>query len=426
MYEDFLHFLWQYRLFDEENLKTNDGYRIKVLNVGIKNSDAGPDFFNARIKYNNLEWAGNIEIHQNASDWYQHKHHLNPSYNNVILHIVWNYDTDVYNSNNEKILTIKLPLIEKTFNEYLFLYNNHKKIACNERIKQSDYPLIAYLTSLAVARLEKKSNNILFELKETNNNWEEVWYRTLAYSFGLKANSQAFSLLTKSLPLLIIQKNADNLLSIEALLFGQSGLLPKQSDIPHVQQLITEYEFLKTKYKLTPLNPSIWKFSKIYPTSFPTLRIALFAAFLHKNATRISSFLSVQNLSSLQKMFNTTTSVFWHNHYHFDKKNSSYRKIKISKSFVHLLLINGLFPFLFTYSKHRLNNELNDWILDCMEQLPPENNSIIKEWEKLGIKAENAFQSQALIHLYENYCKPRFCLRCNIGTYLLLHTKRIF
>lgn len=426
MSEDFLHFLWQYRLFDEENLKTVDGSPIKVLNVGTKNSDAGPDFFNARIEYNNLEWAGNVEIHRNASDWFQHKHHLDPTYNNVILHIVWNNDTEVYNSNHEKILTLKLPLLENTFNEYLYLYNNHKTIACSDKIKLLDYPLVPYLTSLAVARLEKKSYAILFELKETNNNWEEVWYRILAYGFGLKANSQAFSLLTKSLPLLIIQKNADNLLSIEALLFGQSGLLPKQSDIPYVQQLITEYEFLKTKYKLTPLNPSIWKFSKIYPPSFPTLRIALFAAFLHKNATHISSFLSVQKLSSLQKMFNATTSVFWHSHYHFDKKSYSNRKIKMSKSFIHLLLINCLLPFLFTYSKHRLNNELNDWILDCMEQLPPENNSIIKEWEKLGIKAENAFQSQALIHLYENYCKPRFCLRCNIGTYLLLQTKRIF
>ncbi|NSW45660.1 MAG: DUF2851 family protein [Bacteroidales bacterium] len=424
MNEDFLQFLWQYRLFNEELLVSDKGEKIKIINIGTKNSDAGPDFFNARIVYNYVEWAGNIEIHKNASDWNKHKHHQDQTYDNVILHIVWNKDTEVYTTQKRQVLTVELPVLNHTKNEYLKLYENHKSIACSDKIKNLNLPITTYLTSLAIARLEKKSSFILFELKDSHYNWEETWYRVLAYSFGLKANAQAFLMLAKSLPLSLIQKNVGNLLTIEALFFGQSGLLPSDSNDPYVNQLIEEYKYQKTKYNLKPLTATIWKFSKIHPPSFPTIRIAQWAAFLNKHANSITHFLKVQSLKNLSKMFNVTPSEYWQIHYHFNSKSNK-TKMNLGKSFINIILINSFFPFAFTFSKERLNNELSDWVLDMLEEMPPEKNHIIKDWINAGIEPQNAFQSQALLHLFENYCKPRFCLRCNIGTYILLQTKSL-
>jgi len=424
MNEDFLQFLWQYRLFNEELLVSDKGEKIKIVNIGTKNFDAGPDFFNARIIYNQIEWAGNIEIHNNASDWNKHKHHQDQTYDNVILHIVWNKDTEVYTTQHRQVLTIELPVLSHTKNEYLKLYENHKSIACSDKIKNLNLPITTYLTSLAIARLEKKSSFILFELKDSQYNWEETWYRVLAYSFGLKVNAQAFLMLAKSLPLPLIQKNVGNLLTIEALLFGQSGLLPTNSNDPYVSQLIEEYKYQKTKYNLIPLTATIWKFSKIHPPSFPTIRIAQWAAFLNKHANSITNFLKVQPLKDLSKMFNVTPSEYWQVHYHFNSKSTK-TKMNPGKSFINIILINSFLPFVFTFSKERLNNELSDWVLDMLEEMLPEKNHIIKEWINAGIEPQNAFQSQALLHLFENYCKPRFCLRCNIGTYILLQTKTL-
>ena len=425
MNEDFLQFLWQYRLFNEQELASEKGENIKILNIGTKNSDAGPDFFNARILYNEIEWAGNIEIHNNASDWNKHKHHQDETYDNVILHVVWNIDCEVYTSKNRPVLTIKLPVLDKTKVEYLSLYENHKLIACSEKLKNINLPITTYLTSLSIARLEKKASFIYFELKESNYNWEETWYRILAYSYGLKVNAQAFLMLAKSIPLSIIQKNVGNLLTIEALFFGQSGLLPKESSDHYVTSLINEYKYLQSKDNLTPLNSTVWKFSKIHPPSYPTMRIAQWAAFMNKNANAITDFLKVQSLKKLMDMFSCKPSPYWNEHYTFIAKTKN-AKMNVGKGFINIILINSFFPFAFVYSRERLNSQLNDWILDMLEEMPAEKNSILKEWSVAGIIPQNAFQSQALIHLYENYCKPRFCLRCNIGTYILLQTKELF
>lgn len=425
MNEDFLQFLWQYRLFNEQELVSESGENIKIINIGTKNSDAGPDFFNARIEYNEIEWAGNIEIHNNASDWNKHKHHQDETYDNVILHVVWNKDCEVFTTKNRPVLTIKLPVLDKTKVEYLDLYENHKLIACSEKLKNFNLPITTYLTSLSIARLEKKSSFIHFELKESNYNWEETWYRVLAYSYGLKVNAQAFLMLAKSIPLSIIQKNTGNLLTIEALFFGQSGLLPSESADNYVTSLINEYKYLQSKYQLIPLNSTVWKFSKIHPPSFPTMRIAQWAAFLNKNANAITDFLKVQPLKKLMAMFSCQPSPYWKEHYSFGTKTQN-TKMNTGKGFINIILINSFFPFAFVYSKERLNSELNEWILDMLEAMPAEKNYIIKEWTQAGIVPQNAFQSQALIHLYENYCKPRFCLRCNIGTYILLQTKQLF
>ncbi len=425
MNEDFLQFLWQYRLFNEDELYDENNQKIEIIHVGTKNSDAGPDFFNARIRYNNIEWVGNVEIHRNASDWDLHNHQNDDAYNNVILQVVWNKNTEVYNNKKQKVLTISLAVYEETSNSYYELYENHKQIACSDKLIKIQYPFTAYLESLAISRLEKKSQWIYNELKNANYDWEESFYRILSYSFGLKANSQSFLLLSQSLPLSLIKKNADHLFQIEALVFGQSGLLPNNSNNSYVNSLIKEYEYMKIKYRLIPLNYVIWKFSKIHPPSFPTIRLAQWSYFLYKHANNLTNLLQEMNMNSLIKQFNIKTSSFWETHHHFESRYESSVRNKVGKSFIFLLLINSYLPFIFLYSREKLNNKLQDWVIKMYENIPSEKNSIIKYWTDAGIKPNNALQSQALIHLYEYFCKPRFCLRCNIGTYLLLNTRKL-
>lgn len=425
MNEDFLQFLWQYRLFNENELSSVHGEPIKIINVGTKNSDAGPDFFNARIQYNGVEWAGNIEIHINSSDWNKHKHQFDATYNNVILHVVWNHDAEVFNTNQQQIITVKLPVLPQTHTEYLQLYENHKLIACSDKLLTINFPVSTYLVSLAVSRLEKKSLFIFNELKEVNFDWEETLYRILAYSFGLRTNAQAFLMLAKSIPFQIIQKNADNKEVLEALLFGQSGLLPEESSEKYVSNLIKQFNYYKTKYNLVPLSVTVWKFSKIHPPSFPTIRIAQWAAFLHQNADKLTDLLEVKSLKKILKKFSVNPSEYWQFHYNFNK-STKITKYHMGKSYTYLILINCLLPYIFVYSRERMNNELNEQVISILEQLPPEKNNIIKAWKEANIIPRNALQSQALLHLYENFCKPRFCLRCNIGTYILLQTKSLF
>ncbi len=424
MTEDFLQFLWQYRLFNEEELFSKEGKKVEIIHVGTKNSDAGPDFFNARIRYNGIEWAGNIEIHKNASDWNLHKHFEDENYDNIILHVVANYDTDVYNSKQQPILTIQLSVQSSIIEEYKSLYENHKPIACIDKINTIDYPISTYFESMAVSKLSKKSLLIQSELKDTQNNWEETFYRLLAYSFGLKANAQAFLMLAQATPLHVVKKNADNLFVLEALLFGQSGLLPERSTNNYVKELINEYRHLSVKYSLAPLPSTLWKFSKIHPPSFPTIRIAQWAYFLYQNSNQLMIAWEKMTLKKMMKLFSIKTSSFWEHHYTFEKYTSSPTRNKIGKSFAHLLIINAYLPFVFLYCKEHQLLEGQEWVISMYEQIPSEKNHIIKYWNEAGIVPQNALQSQALIYLYEHYCKPRFCLRCNIGTYLLLHTKK--
>ncbi len=425
MSEDFLQFLWQYRLFDENNLFTSQGEKIDIIHVGTRNYDSGPDFFNARIRYDGLEWVGNVEIHQNASDWNIHQHYNDKAYDNVILHIVWNNDQQVFNSQKKSVLTVVLPVLRETLEQYVFLYQNYKPIACSDKLSNINFPINTYLETLAISKLEKKSKLISTELKETENNWEEVFYRILAYGFGLKVNSQAFLMLAQNTPLGIVKKKADRLIQIEALLFGQSGLLPEKSDEAFVQQLIEEYQHMRIKYQLNALNPSVWKFSKIHPPSFPTMRLAQWAYFLYKHANNLTNLLNIVPYKKLVKNFYVKTSEYWEKHYMFDKVSASPTRNKMGKSFVHLILINSVLPFIFIYAKEKQNITLQEWVISMYEQIPAEKNHIIKYWEEINIKPENAFQSQALLYLYEYYCKQRFCLRCNIGTYLLLQTKSL-
>jgi len=425
MNESFLQFIWKTGLFERINIKACTGELISVVNTGQQNFDSGPDFFNARIKINNIEWAGNIEIHTRASDWNKHKHNSDEAYNNVILQVVAEYDTDVFNSLKNKIPTIILKYNNKLLDNYMEFYNAKTNIACKSKLHNIDIKLIKlFLNSLLVERLEQKVLTINQSLKNNNNNWEETFYLFIANTFGGRVNNQPFKMLAENLPLKILAKQKNNLLQTEALLFGQSGLLPKLSEHQYVKTLIAEYAFLKSKYNLTPLPKSIWKFLRVRPLNFPSVRIAQFAGLIYKSNSLFSKLTEQTDFKKLSQFFNLQASEYWDTHYNFNVTSPNKPKI-LGMQTINSILINTVIPFIFLYGKEKNSDKFTDRAIKFLEQIEPEKNKIISEFEYCNIIPESAFESQALIQLYNNYCINRSCLKCNIGIKLINITKNI-
>jgi len=425
MNESFLQFIWKTGLFERINIKACTGELISVVNTGQQNFDSGPAFFNARIKINNIEWAGNIEIHTRASDWNKHKHNIDEAYNNVILQVVTECDIDVYNSLKNKIPTIILKYNNKLLDNYMEFYNAKTNIACKTKLHNVDIKLIKlFLNSLLVERLEQKVLAINQSLKNNNNNWEETFYVFIANTFGGRVNNQPFKMLAENLPLKILAKQKNNLLQTEALLFGQSGLLPKSSEHKYVKMLIAEYAFLKAKYNLIPLPKSIWKFLRVRPLNFPSVRVAQFAYLIYKSSSLFSKLTEQTDFKKLSQFFKLQASEYWDTHYNFNVASPDKPKI-LGEQTINSILINTVIPFIFLYGKEKNNDKYTDRAIKFLEQIEPEKNKIISEFADCKITSENAFESQALIQLYNNYCINRSCLKCNIGIKLINITKNI-
>jgi len=424
MKEEFLHYLWKYGLYNPEKLIDNDGNKIKVINPGEYNRDAGPDFFNARITISGTEWAGNVEIHTKSSHFVNHGHHKDPAYNNVILHLVAENDRKVFNSLGEELLTVKLVFDINLYEKYLSLINNTYTIACQDEIKKLDYIIIRHwLNCLAIERLQNKSEAIIRILSETGNDWEETFYRLLARYFGFRVNAEPFEMLAAALPFRIIRKHADNRFQIEALLFGTAGLLEeglfKESiSDEYYYHLIKEYKILSAKYSLQPINGWLWKFSRLRPANFPTIRISQLAAMLSIAGGLFSNVLDATDIRKLNKVFEVKASDYWDNHYVFGKKAMNIPKSTGSQA-TDIFLINAVIPVIFVFGKNRYREDLCKRSLEFLEDINAEENIITEEWKSSGIEAESAFYSQALIQLRNEYCKKRRCLNCRIGSKLL-------
>ena len=390
MTEEFLHFVWQFGLFERNKLKALTGEEIDIISTGLHNSDAGPDFFNARIRINGIEWAGNVEIHLRSSDWKKHGHTKDKAYNNVILHVVEEYDADVLINEITIVPTIKLDYNKLVLENYKNIYGSTNNIACSRHIQNVDKDIFRlFFSSLAIERLEQKTFNIKQDLIKTNNNWEEVFYTNIARNFGFRVNSQPFAMLAESIPLKDLAKQKNNLLQIEALLFGQSGLIPKNAEHPYIKSLNSEYIFLKTKFSLTSLQSSIWKFLRIRPVNFPTIRIAQFAALIFNSSALFSKIIEQRNLESLIKLFSVKASKYWDTHYAFEKPSKEEEKT-LGKESIQILIINTIIPFLFLYGKEKGKEEISERALKFLDQLTVENNTIIRQWNSLNIKAKNA------------------------------------
>jgi hypothetical protein len=425
MTEDFLHYIWKYRLFDNKTLRTSAKEKIDIIKPGDHNTDEGPDFTNARIKIGNTTWAGNVEIHIDASDWEKHRHHKNNAYENIILHVVYNNNYTAVRKNNDPIpvLEIRDLIPSQILSKYNSLQQSRNWVPCQLLIKQCENVVItSWLDRLLVERLERKSEYIKTLLKHYRNNWEQSFYVHLARNFGFSLNAEPFELLAKSTPLKNIIKHGNNLFQAEAMLFGQSGLIMKPSREKYENELIAEYSFLKQKFNMKPMEGHLWKFLRMHPSGFPTIRIAQFASLLHKSAPLFSCILEARKISEIESLLDVECSEYWNTHYVFGKPSPSRIK-KIGKASIDIIIINTIVPFLFVYGSITKEDKYKERALRFLEQLEGEKNSIISKWKLMEMPVNTASDTQALLELKNNYCAAKLCLNCGIGTFLLRKTK---
>jgi len=423
MDEKLLQYIWIHKFFATGELKTVAGETITIKSFGTANPNSGPDYVDVLMKMNDALWAGCVELHLKSSDWERHGHQNDNAYSNVILHVVYEHDKNIYTRNGLLIPTLELkPLINprliETYRKYM---DSSQEIVCQNQFCEVDsFRFFSWLDRLIIERLDDRTRQIERLLEKTNNHKEEVFYHHLAAAFGFGINSFPFSLLAKSLPLQYLAKHKDNLLQIEAMLFGQADLLPEISTDDYTELLRKEYSLLRKKFALHKLcNYSMWKSAKIYPSGFPSIRIAQFAALIHQSSSLLSKILAAEDIAKLTKMFNVRASNYWTLHYKFGRKSNNVIEKSLGKTAVNSLLINTVFPFLYAYSQWDRNTELQDKVVKFYELLPFENNSITRKYITLRPELTNALHSQCLIQLYNHYCSLKQCLHCGIGLYLI-------
>lgn len=421
MKEDFLHFLWQYKLFNALGLTSVTGEIIEVVNSGVYNTNSGPDFLNAQLKIDNQLWIGNIEIHIKSSDWYVHHHENDTNYDAVILHVVWQHDADVFMKNNHALPTLELQNFVKkeVLVNYQKLFTKEQRwISCEKQITAIDsFLLNNWLERLYFERLEQKSVFVKDLLEKSNNNYEAVLFQLLAKNFGLKVNGDAFLQLAQSINFSILRKASSNEKQLSALLFGQAGFLEETTEVVYQNELAKEYNYLKHKFKLSSLHKNRFQFFRMRPNNFPTIRIAQLVALYYKHHQLFSQVLEVKNLKDFYMLFSVEVHDFWKTHYTFESASKKSSK-KLTKQFINLLVVNTIIPLKFVYQQER-SKVIEDELLQVMQQLKPEKNSIISKFSELKIKAKNAFETQALLELKNNYCSNKSCLQCAIGNSLL-------
>ena len=415
MTESILHYVWRFRLF-QKDLKTTDGKEIEIIDVGIPNTNEGPDFFNAKIKIEGKVWAGNIEIHHSSNEWKQHNHHTNKNYNSVILHVVKNANCDVLNEQQQPITQCEITYPKYVDENYEFLIQSNTSIPCRNFIGTlPSIHLNSWISNLLFERLERKANHIYDLLSRFNNSWEDVFYVLLSRNFGFGLNSDSFERLALSLPLKYIQKQGDNIVQIEALLFGQAGMLTDCNKRDEYFDLLQkEYDFLCNKYTLQPLDTLLFKKLRTRPTSLPEIRVAQLAALLHSSQGLFSKIISCEDPGRIRLMFHINASEYWQTHYTFgmaSEKKSKY----LGDTSLDVILINTVAPILFAYGKKTDNEMLCERAIKFLETLAPEKNSITRDFSKMMVPLRNAADSQAIIQLKREYCELRKCLFCRVG-----------
>jgi hypothetical protein len=423
MSEAFLHYLWQFQYFDKTELKTTAGESIQVFHPGYRNSHAGPDFANARIKIGDMEWVGSAEIHIQASGWMEHKHDRDPSYENVVLHVVWKNDKAIKRRDGSFLPTLELAnrVNKRFFHEYQKLVNSPENIPCASYLPEvKEITKFSMMDRVLLNRLETKSMRVLEILRKNHSDWQETCYQLLARNFGFKVNAEPFQQLAQLLPYKVLRKHADKLLHIEALLFGQAGFLEEDFDDEHYQLLKREYNLLRQKFKLSDrrLNKAQWKFLRLRPANFPTIRLAQFAALLFQRPTLFSVMMEMDNYAALVSVFSIEQSEYWTSHYRFFK-NAKEQVSFLGDASIANVIINTAVPLLVAYGKNRDDQSYIDRAVAILQQAPGEANSITAQWKTLGIKSKTAFDSQSLLELQTNYCSKRRCLDCTIGTTLI-------
>jgi hypothetical protein len=419
MTEEFLQYVWQYRMYSPINLSTQCNQAVEVIHPGEINHDAGPDFFNAKIKIDGTLWVGNVEVHMNSSEWNVHGHQTDKAYDNVILHVVENDDALTYRSNGELIPILKLFCPDYLYTRYCQLKNSNQWLACADKLHLISYLDISlWLQRVLVERLEQKAAVIRQMLEMTTSDWDETFYRLLFRSFGFGVNGEPFERLARSIPLNVMLKYSDDIQLTEALLFGQAGFLKESHQDSYLRNLYRDYCFLQQKHQLKGVDNHLWKFLRLRPSNFPTVRLSQLANLLLKLKGVFGKIVNEPDVQSIRAYLSVQVSEYWQTHYLPGKKSEKKLK-KLGESSKNLIIINTVIPMVFAYGKSIANQQLQDRVLDWLAKLKPEKNSLLNEWEAHKIFINNAGDSQALIYLSKNYCKQKKCLCCRIGHQVL-------
>ena len=423
--EQLLHYCWKHKMWPLEEMTTDDGRSVEVIDPGLHNRNAGPDFFNAKVKIGGTLWVGNIEIHDKSSDWYVHGHHTDTHYNNVVLHVVERIDRTVQTEAGDYVPQVVMTVPQTVSDNYAELLRTDSYPPCY-RIIPSLTPLMvhAWMAALQTERLEQKTVAIAERAKRAGGSWEDAYFVTLARNYGFGINGDAFEEWGRHIPLQAVGKHRDDLFQVEAIFMGQAGLL-ELNTIPerYQQQALTEgyfarlrneYQYLAHKFSLQPMDYKRWRFLRLRPQNFPHIRIAQLANLYHERKAGLSALIDCKDMASLAELLRTQVTPYWETHYTFGSE--SVRNAKhLSPFSINLLIINTCIPLLFAYGRQLGKEELCDRAFDFLEQLKAENNHIIRMWRECGLEVKTAGDSQALIQLKKEYCDRRDCLRCRIG-----------
>lgn len=425
--EHLLHYVWKHKLFPLKVLQTTQGLSVEVIDPGLQNSNAGPDFFNAKLKIEGTLWVGNIEIHSLASDWFRHGHHSDKCYDSVILHVVGEADSEVIRTNGEQIPQLILTCPETIRAHYQELRDADQYPACYSILTSLPKLTIhSWMTALQTERLEQKATLIGTRLEHCNQNWEDAFFITLARNFGFGLNGDAFEAWAELLPLRALDKHRNDLFQIEAFFFGVAGLLAEtnlksQQEDEYSLRLRREFSYLQRKFAITQvMDTHQWRFLRLRPENFPSVRMAQLA-WLYQNTDKLfSRLLEAETLSDVRVLLSTRTSSYWESHFNFGHISTQKEKTMGEKS-LDLIIINTVVPFLYTYGLHKANEQMCDRAGRFLEELKAEDNHIIRSWSNAGLLVSNAADSQALIQLRKEYCDKRKCLFCRFGYEYLRH-----
>lgn len=415
MKEEFIYYLWENRLLHLD-LKTTDNEDITILSVGIRNHDSGADFVNARIKIGDALWAGQVEIHVRASDWFKHNHHNDANYDSVILHVVYENDTD----------SLKIPTLEikdkfdiSIFHKYNWFFGSRNWIPCCEFVGGvQNFTLISWLDRMLVEHLENECKDLDFKLKNNQYDWEQAFYQRLMRYFGLKVNNDSFEYLSRILPLNLLLRHRDNDIYIESMMFGCAGFLERDFVEDYPSLLKRDFMMLKSKFGLKVMPLSNWKFLRLRPPNFPTIRIAQLAKIITKNGNMFSKIRDADDIQEIRDLFDVELNSYWDNHFQFDKTSKVERRKILGKTAVDLIIINAIVPMLFYYGHTHSLESYKEKAMSFLEQIEAEDNLIIRNFQNSGVVLQNAFQTQAILYMYKYYCKRRRCLECRIYSVL--------
>jgi hypothetical protein len=423
MREDYLHYLWQFQKFDLQEMKTVDGARVRVISPGRHNELSGPDFFYSRLRINDQEWAGNVEIHIRSSDWYMHGHETDPAYDNVVLHVVWIHDVDIFRRDNSLLPVMELQSLvsPKNLDSYIRLCEESqgKWINCEQDLPSIDnFTMTSWLERLYVERLEKKSALLRELLSKSTGDWEAVLFQMLAKNFGLNINGEAFLSIAASIPFSVIRKVRANSLNLEALLLGQAGLLEKDHEEPYYLKLKDTYLYLQHKFGLSRKGVLPVKYFRLRPDNFPEIRLVQLAAVYSEQASLFSRLQKCQNPQQVHELFEVRLNDFWNSHYTVLRKHKSRLK-KPGKKFLDLLIFNTVVPVKFAYLQSE-GKDAFEIIAPLMEAVAAEENEIVRKFKRLkpGM-VKDALGSQALLQLKKEYCDRKSCLKCAVGLEIL-------